>query len=154
MISHDVDLVNEVATDIIHMFDNKLTYYPGNYRDFIAYKAQRDLHSLRQNVALEKKREAIMNSIDNLKKVSIPKRGGAKKKGKQIESRKKKLEKIGLEKDELGHRWTAQKAGTGIREGAINSVDATTRKHLTHGQLLKHANTNVANVPDKAVQFE
>lgn len=154
MISHDVDLVNEVATDIIHMFDNKLTYYPGNYRDFIAYKAQRDLHSLRQNVALEKKREAIMNSIDNLKKVSIPKRGGAKKKGKQIESRKKKLEKIGLEKDELGHRWTAQKAGAGIREGAINSVDATTRKHLTHGQLLKHANTNVANVPDKAVQFE
>jgi len=153
MISHDVDLVNDVATDIIHMFGNDLHYYPGNYRDFIGYKAQRDIHSLRQNAALEKKRDAIMNSIDNLKKAPIPKRGGGKKKGKLIESRKKKLEKVGLEKDELGHRWTAQKAGSGIREGAINSVDASSRKKLTHTQLLKRVETNVAAVPDKTVQF-
>jgi ATP-binding cassette, subfamily F, member 3 len=153
MVSHDVDLVNEVATDIIHMFGNQLNYYPGNYRDFVGYRAQQDLHSLRQNAALAKKREAIMTSIDNLKKAPIPKRGGGKKKGKQIEARKKKLEKVGLEKNELGHRWTAQKAGTGIREGSINSVDATTRKNMTYAQLLKQPETNVANAPDKAVQF-
>jgi len=73
--------------------------------------------------------------------------------GKQIEARKKKLEKVGLEKNELGHRWTAQKAGTGIREGSINSIDATTRKNMTYAQLLKQPETNVANAPDKAVQF-
>jgi ATPase subunit of ABC transporter with duplicated ATPase domains len=153
MVSHDVDLVNEVATDIVHMFGNRLNYYPGNYRDFVGYRAQQDLHSLRQNAALEKKRDAIMTSIDNLKKAPIPKRGGAKKKGKQIESRKKKLEKVGLEKNELGHRWTAQQAATGIRDGSINSIDATTRKNMTYAQLLKQPETNVANAPDKAVQF-
>jgi hypothetical protein len=58
-----------------------------------------------------------------------------------------------LEKDEFGHRWTAQKAGTGIREGAINSVDATTRKKMTQTQLLKQVETCVANAPDKTVQF-
>jgi ATPase subunit of ABC transporter with duplicated ATPase domains len=113
LVSHDVDLINDVATDVIYFHNQSLTYYPGNYRDFVGYKRQKDLHLIRQNAALEKKRDAMMQTIDNLKKQSIPKRGGAKKKGRAIESAKKKLEKQGLARDEKGHRWTAQNAGTG-----------------------------------------
>jgi ATP-binding cassette, subfamily F, member 3 len=153
LVSHDVDLINDVATDTIHMHDYILSYYPGNYRDFIRYKNQTTLHKLRQNAALEKKREHMMETIENLKKQPIPKRGGAKKRGKQIESVKKKLEKSGLEKDAHGHRWTMQNAGTGIREGSINGVAASTRNKLSHEKLLKLAETSVAPVPDKAVQF-
>jgi hypothetical protein len=71
------------------------------------------LHLIREVAALEKKQHAMMQTIENLKKQSIPKRGGAKKKGRMIESAKKKLEKQGLTRDEKGHRWTAQTAGTG-----------------------------------------
>jgi ATP-binding cassette, subfamily F, member 3 len=153
LVSHDVDLLNDVATDTIHMHNHNLSYYPGNYRDFIRYKNQTTLHKLRQNSALEKKREHMMETIENLKKQPIPKRGGAKKRGKQIDSVKKKLEKSGLEKDAHGHRWTMQNAGTGIREGSINGVVASTRNKLSHEKLLKLAETSVAPVPDKAVQF-
>mmetsp|Transcript_14490 Transcript_14490/g.23998 ORF Transcript_14490/g.23998 Transcript_14490/m.23998 type:complete len:693 (+) Transcript_14490:101-2179(+) len=153
MVSHDVDLINDMATDVIHLNNYTLNYYPGTYRDFVGYRSQKTLHMMRQNTALEKKRDHMMQTIDNLKKQSIPRRGGAKKKGKQIESRKKKLEKQGLEKDEHGHRWTAQTAGSGIREGSINSVSASSRGKLSHNQLLKLAEVSVSPIPDKAVQF-
>jgi ATPase subunit of ABC transporter with duplicated ATPase domains len=113
LVSHDVDLINDVATDVIHFYNRSLKYYPGNYRDFKAYKLQNDLHTLRENAALEKKRDSLMQTIDNLKKQPVPKRGGAKKKGRAIESAKKKLEKQGLTRDEQGHRWSAQTAGSG-----------------------------------------
>ena len=38
LISHDVDLINDLATDVIHFHDQSLTYYPGNYHDFVRYK--------------------------------------------------------------------------------------------------------------------
>jgi ATP-binding cassette subfamily F protein 3 len=63
LVSHDVDLINDVATDVIHLFQKTLSYYPGNYRDFKAFKLQNDLHRLRQNAALEKKRDALMSTI-------------------------------------------------------------------------------------------
>jgi hypothetical protein len=58
-----------------------------------------------------------------------------------------------VEDDGKGHRWTQQKAGTGIQQGAINSIDASARNKLSHSQLLKLAETKVAPVPDKAIQF-
>lgn len=152
MVSHDVDLINDVATDIIHLHNQALMYYPGTYRDFVGYRNQNTLHMLRQNAALEKKRGHMMQTIDNLKKQPTPKRGGAKK-GKQIENFKKKLEKCGLEKDEHGHRWTTQNAGTGIRQGSINGLSASTRTKMSYEKMLKLGGTSVAPVPDKAVQF-
>lgn len=151
--SHDVDLINDVTTDVIHMHDKTLAYYPGTYRDFVRYRNQTTLHLLRQNAALEKKREHMMQTIENLKKQPMPKRGGAKKRGKQIDSVKKKLDKQGVEKDERGHRWTAQSAGTGIREGSINSIGASSRTKLSQEKLLKLAGASIAPAPDKAVQF-
>lgn len=114
LVSHDVDLINDVATDVIHFHNQALAYYPGNYRDFVGYKRQKDLHTLRETAALEKKRDSMMQTIENLKKQPVPKRGGGKKKGRAIESAKKKLEKQGLMRDEKGHRWTAQTAGSGM----------------------------------------
>lgn len=121
LVSHDVDLINDVATDVIHFHNQTLMYYPGNYRDFVGYKRQHDLHMLRENAALEKKRTAMMQTIDNLKKQPVPKRGGAKKKGRAIESAKKKLERQGLTRDEKGHRWKAQNAGSGTTSNRMHS---------------------------------
>jgi ATP-binding cassette subfamily F protein 3 len=153
VVSHDVDLINDCATDVIHLTQHSLMHYPGNYRDFLGYKRQKDLYRLRECVALQKKRDAMLQTLDHLKKQPVPKRGGSKKKGRAIESMKKKIEKQGIEHDKKGHRWKQQKAGTGIKEGSINSIDASSRSHLPHSELLKRPEADVAPVPDKAVQF-
>ena len=47
---------------------------------------------------------------------------GGDKRMKQVESRKKKLERTGVTKNENGHRWTQQNAGSGMKKGSINSL--------------------------------
>ena len=153
LVSHDVDLINDVATDVIHFHNKSLTYYPGNYHDFVKYKHQKDVHMIRENAALEKRRDAMMQTIDNMKKMPTPRRGGAKKKARAIESKKKKLEREGLTRDEKGHRWSAQTSGSGIKQGSINSLDTASRTKLSHTEMLKRAEISIAPVPDKAVQF-
>lgn len=130
LVSHDVDLINDVATDVIYFHNQTLMYYPGNYRDFVGYKRQKDLSVLRENAALEKKRESMMQTIDNLKKQPVPKRGGAKKKGRAIESAKKKLERQGITRDEKGHRWTAQNAGSGKIWHVVAWTDRLFTRHV------------------------
>jgi len=67
MVSHDVDLINDVSTDIIHFDSNKtLQYYPGTYRDFVGYRSQRTLHHLRKNAALKNKRNSAIKTIITL----------------------------------------------------------------------------------------
>ena len=112
VVSHDVDLINDVATDVIYFAHQSLRYFPGNYRDFIGYKNQQDLHMLRQDAALTKKRDAIVQTIEHLKKQPTAKRG-ASRKAHQIDVRRKKLEKLGIEKDSKGHRLKQQKSGSG-----------------------------------------
>lgn len=153
LVSHDKDLVNSVATNVIEFNNNNLFYYPGNYADYIVCRQRNDLHCLRQAVALGKKREKITHALENIKKKPIPRRGGTKKKTKQIGSYKKKLERVGLEKDDKGHRSTIQKAGTGIKTGSINAVDASSRRGLTTQQLLQMTEKSIRPPPDKAVQF-
>jgi len=155
LISHDIDLMNDVATDCIHFHDEKLAYYSGNYRDFLKYRRERITHQVKQAGALEKQRTAMANSIDNLKKKSsrADNRTTKKKINRAIKSKEKKLERHGVEKNENGHRRTAQNDG-GIRKGSINAVDASKRNALSHKELVKLAEIDVGPVPDKAVQFD
>ena len=154
LVSHDVNLINSIATDVIHFAEQKLTYYRGNYIDFLIAKQQHDLHRSRQQQNLEKQRDSMIQTIDNLKKKgSAASSSGSKKLSKAMNSRKKKLERHGIEKDEHGHRLTVQAAGTGIKAGSINMLDASTRKKLSYKQLAKRADISVDKVPDKAVQF-
>jgi len=155
LISHDVDLMNDVATDCIHLHNETLDYYTGNYHAFVKNRHERITHQIKQSGALEKQRNSMMTSIDNLKKKSSSSdnRTTKKKINRAIKSKEKKLERHGTEKNELGHRRTAQKDG-GMRKGSINSIDASKRNQLTHKELVKLAEIDIGPVPDKAVQFE
>lgn len=109
---------------------------------------------IRQQHALEKQRDCMIKTIDNLKKKGTgASQKGNKKASRAAKSKQKKLERHGIEKDEYGHRSTVQKAGTGIRTGSINSIDASSRKKQTYQQLLIRADINIAPIPDKEVQF-
>ena len=155
LISHDVDLMNDVATDCIHFHNGKLEYYSGNYHDFLKCRKERITHQVKQAGALEKQRTAMARSIGNLRKKSSAAEGRVAKKklDRAIKSKEKKLERHGVERNDRGHRWTAQSDG-GIRVGSINGVDASRRRDMTHGELVKLAEIDVGPVPDRAVQFD
>ena len=154
LVSHDVDLMNDCATDVIDMRDAKLTYYPGsNYRDYVNRRKESVAHLVRQSCAIEKQRSAMMTSIDNMKKKSYHSET-QKKIDSAIKSKVKKLERHGVEKDEHGHHRTAQNEWCGIRKGSINSIGASQRNALSHKELLKLAEIDLGPVPDKAVQFD
>jgi ATP-binding cassette subfamily F protein 3 len=156
MVSHDVDLINSIATDVIHFANQTLTYYRGNYIDFTIAKNEQDIHKVRQQQTLNKQRSTMIKTIDNLKKQTAS-AGNEKKISRAVNNRKKKLERHGIEKDAHGHRWTSQKACTGIKVGSINSLDASTKsKSKNYSQLLKakQADLSVAPIPEKEVQFK
>ena len=71
------------------------------------------MHQLRQQKSLELQRGQMVKSIQNLKVKKTGNPRGDKKLKRAIESKKKKLEKHGIQKDAQGHRWTMQNSGTG-----------------------------------------
>jgi ATPase subunit of ABC transporter with duplicated ATPase domains len=137
MVSHDVDLINDVATDIIDMCAKKLWYFPGNFDSYRLVKNQKEAHYLKQSQAMEKKNGQLQTSLQNLKERPVPKRkGGAKKKAKAVSSQRKKIER---------------------HQKSMKTIDSLTevpteRKGLTVAQRLKLAEVT-KSVPDKAVQF-
>jgi ATPase subunit of ABC transporter with duplicated ATPase domains len=137
MVSHDIDLINDVSTDIIDMHAQKLHYYPGNYDSYRLMKEQRSHHLLQQSVEMEKKQDKLKSTLQHLKEQPTSRRkGGATKKAKAIASHRRKME------------WHKE---------SIKKLDASSeilpeRKGLTPAQRLKLAET-IKTTPDKAVQF-
>jgi ATPase subunit of ABC transporter with duplicated ATPase domains len=155
LVSHDIDLINDVATDIIDFRDGSLAYYTGNYRAYVGQRMATTANQIRMAGALEKQRSLLASSIDNMRKKSSQAecRSTKKKIDSTIKSKEKKLERHGIEKNEKGHRRTAQRDG-GIRKGSINGFDASQRNDLTHRELIKLADIDFGPIPDKAVQFD
>lgn len=92
--SRDCDLINDVATDIIGFSNFTLKYYTGNYTDFLIQREQLERHQERQAAVIGKKHEAMKQTLDNLKKQPVPKRGETKKKSRTITSHKKKIDRL------------------------------------------------------------
>lgn len=139
LVSHDVDFLNDVATDIIEMHDHKLWYFAGNYDNYRIMKEQLGMHDLRKSAALEKKRDHLMGALQNLKERPVPRRGGSKKKAKAVSSHRKKIER----------HAHLEKAVSAVSPG--NSI-IPVRRGLTAQQRLNLAET-LQRVPDKAIQF-
>jgi ATP-binding cassette subfamily F protein 3 len=103
VVSHDRMFLNAVATDIIKFAKKKLTYHPGNYDDYD--RITTELHEKKkalfewQEKAKKHMQESIQKGIQHAKATGDDKVLG------MVASRKKKLEKFGLEKREDGKRW-------------------------------------------------
>ncbi|VEU34507.1 unnamed protein product [Pseudo-nitzschia multistriata] len=137
IVSHDIDLINDVATDIIDMCAQKLWYFPGNYDSYRLMKDQKESHFLKQSQAMERKNSELHSTLQHLKDKPVPKRrGGAKKKAKSVQSHRKKIEK---------HVKDMQI----LESSADIPMD---RKGLSLTQRLK-LNEITKTAPDKAVHF-
>jgi len=129
LVSHDVDLINDMASNVVEFHDRKLCDYPGNYNSYRLLKEQQEKHDIRQSLIAEKKREQLKSTLQHLKGQPVSKRkGGAKKKAKAIASHQKKMDR--------------HEAASGPL--VVRGLTAQQRQKLA--EIRK-------NVPDKAVQF-
>ncbi|KNC53082.1 uncharacterized protein AMSG_09384 [Thecamonas trahens ATCC 50062] len=114
VVSHDQAFLDAVATDIIVFRKLTLTYYPGNFSAYVAIKADLDAKAATLAANDAKKRAAIAKSIEYNKTQARKK--GDDKRLKQVTSRQRKLDRMGLEKLESGKRY--KKSYHGFREKA------------------------------------
>jgi ATP-binding cassette subfamily F protein 3 len=86
VVSHARDFINNVATDIAHLTNQKLYYYKGNYEDYEKSRSEKAKNMTRQRAAQVKKIDHMQSFIDkfraNAKRASL------------VQSRIKALNKI------------------------------------------------------------
>uniref|UniRef100_A0A8H8CEF3 ABC transporter domain-containing protein n=2 Tax=Psilocybe cubensis TaxID=181762 RepID=A0A8H8CEF3_PSICU len=103
VVSHDRSFLDAVTDETIIFRDKKLTYHPGNYDDWERNTEEQRKRKTRLKELEMKRRKQIMDSIQ--KNVQQAKSTGDDKRYGQVASRKKKLERMGMERLEDGKRY-------------------------------------------------
>ncbi|KTW25892.1 hypothetical protein T552_03166 [Pneumocystis carinii B80] len=63
MTSHSQDTLNEVCTDIIHLYNNHLYYYSGNYDTFKKIRKEKDIQIMKKAKIKENKMEILQKKM-------------------------------------------------------------------------------------------
>lgn len=92
MVSHDRGFLNEVCTDIMEFKRRKLTYYRGNFDNYIRLRDDNTRNAMRLYHAYQEKREHMMEFITKF-------RANAKR-ATMVQSRIKAVEKMDAEAPE------------------------------------------------------
>mmetsp|Transcript_20559 Transcript_20559/g.44746 ORF Transcript_20559/g.44746 Transcript_20559/m.44746 type:complete len:790 (-) Transcript_20559:3226-5595(-) len=66
-VSHDRGFLNEICTDTIEFKDKKLTYYRGNYDNFVKLKEEKLKNQMREYEAYKMKRDHMMEFIEKFR---------------------------------------------------------------------------------------
>ncbi|QSL65845.1 hypothetical protein MERGE_000123 [Pneumocystis wakefieldiae] len=64
MTSHSQDTLNEVCTDIIHLYNNYLYYYSGNYDTFKKIRKEKDIQIMKKTKIKENKMEILQKKMN------------------------------------------------------------------------------------------
>lgn len=67
IVSHARDFLNTTCEEIIHLFDEQLMYYKGNYDNFEKVKNEKDTLQRRQKESQDKKIEHVQKFIDKFR---------------------------------------------------------------------------------------
>ncbi|CEG82882.1 hypothetical protein RMATCC62417_16875 [Rhizopus microsporus] len=103
VVSHDREFLNNVTEETIILKDKTLKYHAGNFEDWERNTEEQRIRKQALYDSTEKKRTAIQASIQhNMRQAKVT--GDDKRHG-MIQSRKKKLERLGMEKTEDGRRF-------------------------------------------------
>lgn len=87
LVSHSQDFLNNVCTNMVHMTDNKLVYYDGNYDQFIKTKSEKEENDM-------KRYKWEQDQIKSMKQYIAKFGHGTSKNAKQAQSKEKVLEKM------------------------------------------------------------
>lgn len=155
-VSHDRDFINEVCTDIIIFADQSLTYFHGTLDLFEEAAQEKARHLEKEASALERKREAIQQTIQHKEReVAKAEKNKSKNKAKSkyailqgategksmsglVAAQQQKLERLGMERTEDGKKFKASEHGNragSIAENEGGWVDGKmTAAPLLHGR--------------------
>ncbi|KAF8336560.1 P-loop containing nucleoside triphosphate hydrolase protein [Cantharellus anzutake] len=104
VVAHDREFVDSVAQELIILRKNTLTYFDGNLSDYERENRIKLKGQIKMKEALDKKKEAIVKTIEHGYKTA--KKTGDDGKAKMAKSRQKKLDdRWGLERSEKGGRF-------------------------------------------------
>ena len=104
VVSHDREFIDQVTEELIVLRNSKLSYFDGNLTEYELTQRRKLKHALKQQAAMDKKKEHIESSIaQGLKQA---KKSNDDKKLRMVKSRQKKLDdRWGLEANAKGHRF-------------------------------------------------
>ncbi|RIA99419.1 P-loop containing nucleoside triphosphate hydrolase protein [Glomus cerebriforme] len=141
IVSHDRQFLNKTVTEIIRFKDAKLTYHTGNYDEFEKNLEDERLKKERMLEAQEKQKKHIESSIQKAQKKA--KESGDDKRLGMVASRKKKLERFGMNKSEHGFRFKLNKHRIGkhisVREEiVVERAEASLNWNIPSPEPLRH----------------
>lgn len=120
VVSHNRAFLNEVAEEIIVCKDQGLDYFTGNYDEYILDYQDKQSFLQAKADANQKKKDALELSVE--KALVAAKRSGDDKKVQTMVSRKKKLDRIGMDVNEKGHRFKLNRDRGGYHETIRDEV--------------------------------
>ncbi|EGN95068.1 hypothetical protein SERLA73DRAFT_113824 [Serpula lacrymans var. lacrymans S7.3] len=119
VVSHDREFLNAVTDETIILRDKTLKYHPGNFDDYEKNSEEQRIRKQTMLDTQEKKRAKVVASIQH--NVQQAKSTGDDKRLGQVASRKKKLDRLGMEKTEDGKRFKVS-YWAGYHDGAREKV--------------------------------
>ncbi|KAG2490916.1 hypothetical protein HYH03_010829 [Edaphochlamys debaryana] len=96
LVSHDRAFLNAVAQETIVMRDCRLEYFPGTYDAYVQARAEAAIHKERQVAGTERQRAHLEGTIARAEKAA--REAGDDKRLNQAASRKKKIDRLGMDK--------------------------------------------------------
>ncbi|TFK87503.1 hypothetical protein K466DRAFT_548593 [Polyporus arcularius HHB13444] len=103
VVSHDRAFLNAVADEIIVFKDQTLAYHTGNFDEYLEHTEEKQRYMERMAAAIERKKSAAEKTVQAA--MSQARKSGDDKKMAQAASRQRKLERIGMEVNDKGHRF-------------------------------------------------
>lgn len=120
IVSHDRYFLNETTDEIIVFQGQKLSYHSGNYDEYLEVQEEEKTNRARQREALDKKKAALVDSIQT--GLVQAKKHSDDKNIAHIASKRKKLERVGLEKNASGHRFRLNRDRIGYFDAVRDGV--------------------------------
>ncbi|KND03772.1 uncharacterized protein SPPG_01229 [Spizellomyces punctatus DAOM BR117] len=102
-VSHDRAFLNAVAQEIIVFKDQSLTYHTGNFDEYLQHTEEDRKYKEKMADAIEKKRTTAAKSVQTA--MVRARQSGDDKKMAAMASKQRKLERLGMEVNEKGHRF-------------------------------------------------
>ncbi|KAF9244185.1 P-loop containing nucleoside triphosphate hydrolase protein [Melanogaster broomeanus] len=103
VVSHDREFLDNVTEETIIFRDKTLIYHAGNFSDYVQNTEEQRVRKQALYDVQEKKRARIVGSIQ--RNIQQARATGDDKRLGQVASRKKKLDRLGMEKTEDGKRF-------------------------------------------------
>ncbi|KAI0635338.1 ribosomal L18ae/LX protein domain-containing protein [Trametes polyzona] len=102
-VSHDRAFLNAVAEEIIVFKNQTLTYHVGDFDEYLEHTEEKRKYLEKMADAIAKKKAAAEKTVQAA--MSQARKAGDDKKMAQAASRQRKLERIGMEVNDKGHRF-------------------------------------------------